>query len=306
MRMDINIKSLESPDEMIKVEEIQRQVWEGSETEVVPAHMLIAAVQHGGILLGAFVDDISQEKCVGFVFGFPGMYFTPDGPRPMHCSHMLAVLPEYRDLGLGFRLKRAQWQMVRHQGLDRIVWTYDPLMSRNAFLNITKLGAVCNTYLRNIYGEMRDEINKGLMSDRFQVDWWVNTNRVNHRLSRRARRPLGLNHFLDAGIQIINPSCNNPQGFPCPTQVLSTIIDHIKNVTDTTNAQPPAMLLVEVPSDFSLLKKADLQLAIEWREVTRQIFEALFKADYLVTDFVQSSSSNSRSYYVLSYGLSTL
>lgn len=304
--MEIKIKSIESPDEMTQVEEVQRLVWEGSETEVVPAHMLIAAVQHGGILLGAYVEDIPKEKCIGFVFGFPGMYFTPDGPRLMHCSHMLAVLPEYRDLGLGFRLKRAQWQMVRHQGLDRIVWTYDPLMSRNAFLNITKLGAVCNTYLRNIYGEMRDEINKGLTSDRFQVDWWVNTNRVNRRLSRKARRPLALNHFLDAGVQIINPSHNNSQGFPCPTQVLSTIIGDIKIVTDQKKEKPPAMLLVEVPSDFSLLKKADLQLAIEWRGVTRQIFETLFEADYLVTDFVQSPGSDSRSYYVLTYGLSTL
>jgi len=302
--MDIKIKAIESPEDIIQVEEIQRQVWAGSETEVVPAHMLIGIVQHGGILIGAYVEDVHSEKCVGFVFGFPGMYYTPDGPRPMHCSHMLAVLPEYRDAGLGYKLKRAQWQMVRHQGLDRIVWTYDPLMSRNAYLNITKLGAVCNTYLRNVYGDMRDEINLGLESDRFEVDWWVDTNRVNRRLSRRVRRPLTLEHYLKADVQIINPSQFNSEGLPCPTGILSHIIDNIKN--EASKEQPPVMFLVEVPSDFDALKNADKNLAIEWRDHTRQIFETLFESDYLVTDFVHSPGSESHSYYVLSYGMSTL
>lgn len=300
------MKSIDSPEGMVQVEDIQRQVWEGSEIEVVPAHMLVAVIQHGGILIGAYLDDNQAEKCVGFVFGFPGIYFTPDGPRPMHCSHMLAVLPEYRDLGLGYKLKRAQWQMARHQGLDRIVWTYDPLMSRNAYLNIAKLGAVCNIYLRNIYGEMRDEINKGLVSDRFQVDWWVNTNRVNRRLSRNARRLLDLDHYVNAGVGIINPSKITGEGFPCPTPVISNIIDITNDEIIADNKQPPAMLLVEVPSDFSSLKKFDPCLAIEWREHTRQIFETLFRSDYYVTDFVHSPGSTPRSYYVLSYGESTL
>ena len=119
---------------------------------------------------------------------------------------MLGVHPAYRDHGIGFTLKRAQWQMVRHQGLDRITWTFDPLLSRNAYLNIARLGAVCNTYLRAVYGELRDGINAGLPSDRLQVDWWVNSQRVNRRLSRRARPPLDLAHYLAAGAQVINPT----------------------------------------------------------------------------------------------------
>ncbi len=177
------IRLIETPEEMDSVQELQRLVWPGSETEVIPAHALLAVVHNGGLLLGAFVN----EKLVGAAWGFPGFYSTPDGPRLKHCSHILAVHPEWRDSGLGFGLKRAQWQMVRHQGLDLITWTYDPLLSRNAHLNIAKLGAVCNTYRRSEYGDMRDGLNVGLPSDRFQVDWWVNTRRVEHRLSRRQR-----------------------------------------------------------------------------------------------------------------------
>ena len=153
-----NLRILESPAEMGEVEELQRLVWPGNETEIVPAHLLLAAVRGGGLVIGAF-DKAALPRLIGFVFGFPGFYLTPDGPRLKHCSHMLGVRPDCRDHGLGYALKRAQWQMVRHQGLDRVTWTYDPLLSRNAHLNIAKLGVVCNTYHREYYGEMRDGLN---------------------------------------------------------------------------------------------------------------------------------------------------
>jgi predicted GNAT superfamily acetyltransferase len=153
---------------------------------------------------------------------------------------MLGVHPEYRDHGVGFALKRAQWQMVRHQGLDRITWTFDPLLSRNANLNISKLGAVCNTYLRNVYGELRDELNSGLPTDRFQVDWWVNSQRVNHRLSRQARPPLALADFLDAGVRIINPSNIGADGLPYPNPAPSL-------PGSLEGGQREALLLVEIP-----------------------------------------------------------
>ncbi|MBN1538126.1 MAG: GNAT family N-acetyltransferase [Anaerolineales bacterium] len=305
--MKINIKNIELVEDMVEIEDIQRRVWVGSETEVVPAHILVAIVKYGGILIGAYIEKEGVEQCAGFVFGFPGFYTTPDGPRPMHCSDMLAVLPEYRNQGLGYRLKRAQWQMVRNQGLDRIIWTYDPLMSRNAHLNINKLGAVCNLYLRNFFGELQDSMNFGLATDRFQVDWWVNTNRVKEKLSRTARKSLSFDHYMAAGVTVVNPARQNSLGFPCPSSDLSYIIDIISNdKSDLDEQQFPALLLVEIPSDFLTLKEKDPSLARNWREHTRNIFEALFEKDYLVTDLVYSPGEPSRSYYVLSYGKSTL
>jgi predicted GNAT superfamily acetyltransferase len=294
------LKILETPQEMESVEELQRLVWPGSETEIVPVHLLVTAVHNGGLAIGAFQaskENGQVERLVGFVFGFVGLYYTPDGPRPKHCSHMLGVDPALRDQGLGFTLKRAQWQMVRHQGIDRITWTYDPLLSRNAHLNIARLGAVCNTYRREVYGQMRDGLNMGLPSDRFEVDWWVNTQRVQRRLSRQARPRLDLAHFLAAGARIVNPTQGSSMGWPLPAETQSAI--------PPDGVEPPALLLVEIPADFQALRSADLALALRWRLHIRAIFEDLFASGYLVTDFAFLPGREPRSFYVLSHGDST-
>ncbi len=277
------IRFIKSPDEMAAVEALQRLVWPGTETDVIPAHMLLAVVHNGGLLLGAYVND----ELVGAVFGFPGFYETPDGPRLKHHSHILAVHPDWRSRGVGFALKRAQWQMVRHQGIDRITWTYDPLLSRNAYLNIARLGTVCNTYFRSEYGEMRDGMNAGLASDRFQVDWWVFTKRVERRLSRRARPSLTLAHYRTAGALFVEALQGQQPAHP-PAQIPSLT---------------GALLLVEIPGDFLALKDADLPLARDWRFYGREIFETAFAAGYLVTDFFHEAG---RSFYVLTRGENTL
>ena len=287
--MPATIRLLESAEDMTAVEELQRQVWPGSETDVVPAHLLVTAIHNGGLVFGAFME----ERMVGFVFGFPGLEKTPDGPRAKHCSHMMGIHPVYRDAGLGFALKRAQWQMVRHQGLDHITWTYDPLMSRNAYLNIARLGAVCNTYRRSEYGEMRDGLNLGLPSDRFQVDWWVHSRRVQRRLSKRPRKPLMLEHFEKAGVHPAYPLVLDDAGWPRPPE-------HFP-------APDGRLLLAEIPPDFLGLKEADFPLARDWRFFSREVFETAFSAGYIITDHIfERAAAAPRSFYVLTHGDSTL
>ncbi len=155
-----SIRLLETAEEMAEVESLQSLVWSPSDLDVVPKDLMLAVVHNGGLAIGAFAEN----KLIGVVFGFPGFYDTPDGPRIKHHSHLLAVHPEWRSEGIGFALKRAQWQMVRKQGIDRITWTFDPLLSRNAHLNIARLGAVCNTYIQSAYGKMEDGLNAGLDS----------------------------------------------------------------------------------------------------------------------------------------------
>lgn len=284
-----NIHVLETAEEMAAVEALQREVWPGSETDVVPAHLLITVVHNGGLVLGAFAD----EKLVGFVFGFPGLEFTADGPRPKHCSHMAGVHPDHRDGGIGFALKRAQWQMVRHQGLDHITWTYDPLLSRNAHLNIARLGAVCSTYRRSEYGEMRDGLNAGLPSDRFQVDWWLNTHRVNRRLGKRPRPTLKLSHLTRVGVHPLYTPVPAADGLPRPPE-------HVP-------ALETQLAAAEIPSDFMAMKAADFALARDWRFFTREFFETAFARGYIVTDFVfDTSHREPHSLYVLTDGESTL
>jgi predicted GNAT superfamily acetyltransferase len=288
--VSFSIRILDTPEELEKIEDLERVIWPGSETDVIPSHLLLAAVHGGGLVIGAFDDSgrlhgaFDPPPLIGFVFGFPGLYYTPDGPRLKHCSHQLGVLPRYRNTGIGSRLKRAQWQMVRHQGIDRITWTFDPLLSRNAYLNITKLGAVSNTYLRNFYGDMRDEMNQGLPSDRFEVDWWVNSRRVERRLSKKRRPQLGIGDFKKVNASIIPPLASLPELSP----IANTFV------------------LIEIPADFPSLKANDPSQALGWRLHTRMVFEALFGQGYVVTDFIHDEQVQPRSFYVLSHGDATL
>ncbi len=282
------IRILETPEEMEQAEYLQAIVWPGSDLDVVPGHMMLTAAHNGGLVLGAF----EGEKMVGMLFGFVGLYAVPDGLHLKHCSHQMGVLPDARDSGIGFALKRAQWQIVRQQGIDRITWTYDPLMSRNGRLNIGRLGAVCNTFLRSLYGEMRDGLNAGLPSDRLQVDLWVNTNRVERHMSDKPMPPLTLTDCEAAGVQALY-QVNLDANFVRPPE--------------SYNIPDAAMLLMEIPSDFLKLKEADFELARAWRFFSRDVFETCFSAGYLVTDFVFDTRHNKpRSYYVLTNGEATL
>ena len=278
------IRVLEKPEDMAAVEDLQRLVWSCPDIEIIPKDLLLAVVHNGGLAIGAYVGN----ELVGLCFGFPGFSSTPDGPRLKHHSHILAVHPDWRSQGIGFALKRAQWQMVRKQGLALITWTFDPLLSLNAHLNITHLGAVCNTYLPSAYGEMRDGLNAGLPSDRFQVDWWLNSQRVERRLSRHSRPVLTIDHFRLAEATLLEVrSEGTPAGRPP---------EEVPVMTGT-------LLLVEIPTDFLTLKGADLSLARDWRFYSREVFENAFAAGYLVTDFVHDKS---RSFYVLTHGETTL
>src|SRR5512143_2235905 len=287
--MPATIRLLEAAEDMTAVEALQRDVWPGSETDVVPAHLLTTAVHNGGLVLGAYDGD----RLAGFVFGFPGLESTPDGPRPKHCSHMAGVHPDYRGRGLGFALKRAQWQMVRHQGLDHVTWTYDLLLSRNAYLNIARLGAVCSTYKRSEYGEMRDGLNAGLPSDRFQVDWWLNTHRVERRLGRLPRPTLTLSHLTRVGVH--------------PLYALTTGSPQLPRPPEHVPPLEARLIAAEIPSDFAALKAADFALARDWRFFTREFFETAFDKGYIVTDFIYDAGhGHPRSLYVLTHGESTL
>ena len=279
------IRLLEKPEEMNAVIELQRIVWPGSETDVIPAHVLITAAHNGGLVLGAYEEDI----LMGFVFGFPGVDMLPDGPQLKHCSHQLAVRPEARDAGLGFALKRAQWQMLRQKGLTHATWTYDPMLSRNAHLNIAKLGATCNTYLRSYYGEMSDGLNFGLPTDRFQVDWWLITRRVERRLGKQPRGALPFKHVIQAGSRPLYALQSRQDGLLSPPEQVPIFSENI--------------LAVEIPPDFMALKAADMQLARTWRVYSREVFEVAFTSGYIVTDFIFEQG---RSFYVLSHGEATL
>lgn len=279
-----SLRVLESPTDMKAVEDLQGLVWPGSPVDVVPDHLLITLAHNGCPVIGAFMPDAGL---IGFVFGFPGLVETDSEPQFKYCSHQMGVHPDFEGKGIGFALKRAQAQMARQQGYQQVTWTYDPLLSRNAYLNIAKLGAVCNTYKREVYGEMRDGLNVGFPSDRFQVDWWISSHRVEKRLSESPPARGKLNDYLAKGGLVINPG-NYDQNGNIVTQPFAQLSTSTEKI-----------LLVEIPSDYQSLKKSAPEAALAWRYQTREIFETAFRMEYLVTDFLFERGAQPRSYYVL-------
>ena len=130
-------------------------------TEITP-NLLQAMVHSGSYLSGAFIDN----KIVGAAFAFP----ATNGGLHLH-SHMTAVLPEFRDKGVGYALKIDQWNWAKKKNYSHLSWTFDPLVRRNARLNIAKLGVDISAYHPNFYGDMPDALNAGDESDRLLVSW---------------------------------------------------------------------------------------------------------------------------------------
>ncbi len=285
MGSDFEIRPLKTFDEFHGAEEIQRAAWGSAEVDIVPLHLLLAAAKNGGVVLGAF----SGHQMIGYLFGFLGTSdrFGPEAPAAVqlkHCSHQMGVRPDWQSRGVGYALKIAQREAVRAQGLRLITWTYDPLESKNAKLNVAKLGAVCNTYIRDHYGELRDELNRGIATDRFQVEWWIASRRVDMRLARK-RPPLQLHHYLDAGARILNPARWDERGWPV--------------CVDPTDPMPLDRFLLEFPADFQTIKRADNALAIAWRLHVRNLCETAFATGLTVIDYVHEPGPRARSVYVL-------
>jgi predicted GNAT superfamily acetyltransferase len=277
MDLEIEIRPIETHDEYRAAEQLQREVWGLEDSEIVPDHVLLTAQKNGGIVLGAFaITPGGGEQLVGFVFGFVGL--TNDG-SVKHCSHIAGVAPTYQNQNVGYRLKLAQRECVLGQGMDLITWTFDPLESRNARLNFHKLGVTCRTYLRNLYGDIRDALNAGLPSDRFQVDWRIASAHVANRLSDRWTGP-SLSALRSGGVSVLNHAL--PGDMPRPP----------KRVLPVTGDR----LLIQIPARFQAIRAADLGLARAWREHTRGLFEAAFAAEYTVVDLLFDQG---QSYYLL-------
>jgi predicted GNAT superfamily acetyltransferase len=158
----MEIREIRGRDELHAVEVLQQEVWQCNDLEVVPALHMMAARAVGAILLGAF----DGAELVGFAYGFPGF----EGEHRIIHSDMLAVRETYRDRGVGRALKLAQRETALARGIERITWTFDPLQTRNAFLNFEKLGVTADRYLRDFYGETSSPLHAG-GTDRLWVTW---------------------------------------------------------------------------------------------------------------------------------------
>jgi predicted GNAT superfamily acetyltransferase len=150
--------------------DLQRETWGMSDVELLPTRIYLVQNLIGGLVLGAFDGD----RLIGFLNAMPGVR---DG-TPFWHSLTMAVHQDYWNTGIGSRLKLMQRENARERGIKLIQWTYDPLESKNAYLNIVKLGAIVRRYYVNIYGTPTSTLLKGLDSDRVIAEWWIDQPRV--------------------------------------------------------------------------------------------------------------------------------
>lgn len=174
---DVRISAITTQADFERCVEVQLAVWGYSEGDVIPRRMFIVADHIGGKVIGAFDRDV----LAGFAMALPGYR---NGQPYLH-SHMLAVLPEYRNLGLGRRLKLAQRDDALARGIELMEWTFDPLEIKNAHLNIVRLGAIARRYIHDFYGPSTSPLQGGLPTDRLVAEWWLRSVRVRRILGER-------------------------------------------------------------------------------------------------------------------------
>ena len=286
----IDIRPITTLADMRAAEALQTETWNMPPDELMSAHSLHALAHNGAALIGAY----DGERLVGMVLGVLATSPNPQCPeqpavqRLKMYSVMAGVLPAYQGQGIGRQIKLAQRDFALRIGIPLITWTFDPLESRNGRLNIANLGATCRTYLRHFHGDMGG-INAGLPTDRFDVDWWLGSERVQSRIKGEGR-PLPLASLLQRGANICNPAVFDGRGLPIPAQTSSEIL------------RPDfPFCLIEIPANFQAVKMADFALAHAWRLHSRELFETLFAAGFSVTEFFHKKETDgrSRSYYLL-------
>jgi predicted GNAT superfamily acetyltransferase len=239
----VTLRPLEGPAGADIVRALVAEVWGG---QSMPRE-LIVAFQHAGVVLyGAFAED----EPVGFVFGFPGL----DGGLHIH-SHMLGVLRAWQSRGVGYALKLAQRAATLDEGIDDVRWTFDPMVAKNGWFNLIRLGAVATRFMPAFYGEMDDMINRGDTTDRFEVRWQLSSERVERWLNGARAVPLakGRALLLAEG----DPEEPRPRA---------------------TGAVPAPFARVAVPRDYHALRSRDPGLGRDWREACREVFAECFDA----------------------------
>jgi len=162
--------------------EMQRQVWQFADIDITPLRSFVINRRAGGFTFGAFDPN---RRLLGFGHALPAF----DGQKRLYYySQMLAVDGSLQNSGIGVKLKLAQRDLALERGIPLIKWTFDPLQSRNAYLNLVKLGAVARTYYVNYYGNTSTStLHRGLDSDRLFVEWWVASEHVANALAGQPR-----------------------------------------------------------------------------------------------------------------------
>jgi chorismate synthase len=273
MENEIVIRSLATLSEIEPIEKLQEEVWGyGASLDApfpYPARCLFEFAESGGLVAGAYVGG---ESLIGFAAAWIGREKTT-AQLYLH-SQLVGVRQEFRDRGIGFRLKLYQREYALGTGLTLIKWTFDPLQVRNAYLNLHKLGAEVRRFVPDYFGPLGGKMNLGLATDRFWAEWNVNA-------PLRSEQPdAQAGPAARSGLKLVN----RVDG---PTEARRTVeVD-----TDLDDER----LLVELPNNLQQLRQTLPQLVSDWQLKLRQVFET-YLPRYAITDMLREKDS---SFYLL-------
>ena len=248
---DVEIRAVRTPEEYVACVDLQRQTWGYGFSDVVPVSMMQIVVKMGGICTGAFGPD---GDLLGVVFGVTGIR----GGELAHWSHMLAVRSNARNMGIGRRLKLAQKEELRAHEVNTMYWTFDPLVARNAHLNLNHLGATVAEYVPDMYGTSDSDLHQ-LGTDRFIAKWDL----IGRRGSQDRTDQTAV--LGDSGGS--RPVIGAPGGS-----------DRVPAEADVVE--------VLIPSDIEAIEAHSFEEAFSWRNSTRRAFTRLLDGPYDVTGFI--------------------
>ncbi|MFN2525639.1 MAG: GNAT family N-acetyltransferase [Actinomycetota bacterium] len=249
-RAGVLVHVLSEQHEIDAAERLLSEIWSINGQVVVPANLMKAMLHSGNYVSGALADG----QLVGTSIGFLG---RRKGSLHLH-SHITGVSPALQGRHVGFALKQHQRAWALRNGLEEIVWTFDPLVRRNGYFNITKLGAEIVDYKANFYGEMRDDINADDDSDRCVVLWRLASDRAADASEGRG----GAQIASEAAIVVLS---QNAEGGPSPSLELGEL------------------LFAQIPDDIVSLRRSNKDQAAQWRQALREVFEWAFAEKYRVT-----------------------
>ena len=257
----VTLRRLETVEEYEDAVALQDATWGAGFSDRVPAAILRVAQKVGGVSAGAFDES---GRLLGFVFGLTGVR----NGRLVHWSDMLAVREDSRGRHLGDRLKYYQRDLVRALGVDVMLWTFDPLVARNAHFNLNRLGAGIAEYIPNLYGSNTGSVlHGGLPTDRFVAEW---------DLTAPVRAPDN-----GATANAIGPSREAPLVNVASGEHVG-LIDPLPGAT---------RVRVQIPHDIELVHALGADTALEWRMSTREAFLHYLERGYRVTRFDRGDGS---------------
>ncbi len=276
MKETVDYKELTDYGEYNKIENIQINAWGFPDREIVPKRVIYATHRSGGVVIAAYLN----QEIVGYVWGWMGR-IDPYGN--FIYSHHNAVVKEHQDKGIGIQLKHEQRKWALEKNFKTINWTFDPLQSKNCYINLHKLGAICNNYKIKYWGDMHDELNIGIDTDRLYCNWFIDSSHVKKRLS---------NDFEDY-TEIINNDRYH--------SIKTTSNSGILKVKELDLDIQETIVFAEIPINFTTIMKSNNELAKEWRKETRKVLTNYFDKGLSTIDFILDKSITPwKAYHVLS------